>query len=183
MPRWFSAIFRVITTASFSWLFLLWKCRITFLWSDVDFIEWLTLIFSTITSWCFLFCIRFCTCNIPDQRDTRTWTIDSISLFSLLQNSELWLIAEDYTANNDKELTVTKGQKVEITENSPGGVTGDWCLVRIVNADDTSTGQEGLLPVSALKPLPNLRVSSSHDKFDNEGTTSRDRARFVWWHS
>ncbi|KAK2148867.1 hypothetical protein LSH36_478g02023 [Paralvinella palmiformis] len=84
------------------------------------------------------------------------------------ENSEFWLVADDYVASNDKELSLTRGQKVEILDNSPGSVSGDLCLVRVVNADESSTGQEGLLPASALKPLPNLRVSSSHDKFDNE---------------
>ena len=79
------------------------------------------------------------------------------------------LVSEDYVANNEKELSIVRGQKVEILDHSPGGATTDWCLVRLVNTEDGTTGLEGLVPASAVKHQPNLRISASNDKIENDG--------------
>lgn len=79
------------------------------------------------------------------------------------------MAAEDYTACSEQELSLQRGQQVEILDSSPGG-SADWCLVRVV---DTSPTTEGLVPIAMLKHVPNLKVSSSRGSIDNEGEVSK----------
>ena len=92
----------------------------------------------------------------------------------LLQPStDVWVILDDYTATNDKELSVQKGQQVELLDSAPGGST-EWCLVRVLNGagDSSSCGVqlEGRVPTTAIKQVTTaLTVSSSHGSIDNDG--------------
>ncbi|XP_050073196.1 triple functional domain protein isoform X1 [Anopheles maculipalpis] len=71
-----------------------------------------------------------------------------------------WVIADHTAAPGSSELSVSKGQQVEIVDLNCSGAP-DFCLVRLsINASDS---QEGLVPVTVLKPLP-----SSHSKLNNK---------------
>uniref|UniRef100_A0A182MQD5 SH3 domain-containing protein n=1 Tax=Anopheles culicifacies TaxID=139723 RepID=A0A182MQD5_9DIPT len=71
-----------------------------------------------------------------------------------------WVIADHTATPGSSELSVSKGQQVEIVDMNCSGAP-DFCLVRLsINASDS---QEGLVPVTVLKPLP-----SSHSKLNNK---------------
>lgn len=58
-----------------------------------------------------------------------------------------WVVAE-HTASSNGELTVTKGQQVEVIESCQG--RADWWVVRIPGEPP----QEGAVPAQVLKPQP-----------------------------
>ncbi|XP_055630894.1 triple functional domain protein [Toxorhynchites rutilus septentrionalis] len=71
-----------------------------------------------------------------------------------------WVIADYVATQGTLELTVSKGAQVEIVDMNCAGAP-DFCLVRLpINSTDS---QEGLVPISVLKPLP-----SSHSKLNNK---------------
>lgn len=81
------------------------------------------------------------------------------------------MVCEDFKAGNEAELSVCVGQQVEVLEPSPSAGP-DWCLVRPVLSLEAVSGSsptEGLVPMSILKHLPNLRVSVSRTSINNEG--------------
>ncbi|KXJ83198.1 hypothetical protein RP20_CCG008034 [Aedes albopictus] len=94
----------------------------------------------------------------------RQHTIDSPGSFRFFRKGGLaevtWVIADYNATQGSSELTVTKGAQVEILDMNCSGAP-DFCLVRLpINSTDS---QEGLVPVSVLKPLP-----SSHSKINNK---------------
>lgn len=58
-----------------------------------------------------------------------------------------WVIA-DHTSGGTGELSVTKGQQVEVVEACPG--RSEYYIVRIPG----DVPQEGAVPVQVLKPQP-----------------------------
>lgn len=58
-----------------------------------------------------------------------------------------WVVAE-HTAAGSGELTVTKGQQVEVIETCQGRT--DWWVVRVPGEPP----QEGAVPAHVLKPQP-----------------------------
>lgn len=68
-----------------------------------------------------------------------------------------WVIA-DHVAAAAGELSVTKGQQVEVVEvRGPGeGGAGDWCLVRMPTSGSAvdSPPPEGIVPLAVLKQPP-----------------------------
>ena len=88
---------------------------------------------------------------------------------------DIWLVNEDYTAQSDKEITVLKGQQVELLDTTPATAPApDFCLIRLANpeagtADWASAEREGLIPVSLLKQVPNLKVSGSRGSITIDG--------------
>lgn len=80
----------------------------------------------------------------------------------------MWLITEDYTATSEKEVSVSRGQQVELVESAAGG-NPEWCLVRLPSVETNSTPTEGLVPAAMLKQVPNLKVSASRGSIENEG--------------
>ena len=71
-----------------------------------------------------------------------------------------WVICDYIATQGTQELSVTKGQQVEIIDLNCSGAP-EYCLVRLpINSTDS---QEGLVPVSVLKPLP-----SSHGKINSK---------------
>lgn len=67
----------------------------------------------------------------------------------------------DYIASSgSNELSVSKGQQVEIIE-PPTASEPDFCLVRLNPQHDDSAVQEGLVPVSVLKPPPGAHKQGS----------------------
>ncbi|RXN22873.1 triple functional domain isoform X5 [Labeo rohita] len=69
-------------------------------------------------------------------------TLDSDKLSG---GSELTVVIHDFMASNGSELTVRRGQTVELVERPQD--KPDWCLVRTT---DRSPAQEGLVPSSML---------------------------------
>ena len=91
------------------------------------------------------------------------------SLFLPQPPSDIWVVLDDFTAANDRELSVAKGQQVELLDSAPGGAT-DWCLVRLINCANDVTQIEGRVPTATVKQVAAaLTVSSSRGSIDNDG--------------
>lgn len=71
-----------------------------------------------------------------------------------------WVIS-DFTATNSSELSVTKGQQVEVVEVC--STKPDYCLVRMPTrgTDHDAAVPEGLVPLAVLKQPPAPRSSPS----------------------
>ncbi|XP_012941789.1 triple functional domain protein isoform X2 [Aplysia californica] len=101
---------------------------------------------------------------------------------------ELTVVMEDYAASSPKEVSVQRGQQVEVIDASPGQL--DWCLVRTLPPDGADSAQ-GLVPVSVLKPLAFLQTPGARNSIDlddsmgnTEGTSSpvsKRRSSFKKW--
>lgn len=63
-----------------------------------------------------------------------------------------WVITE-HEAAGTSELSVTKGQQVEVLESQTG--REGWCLVRL----PSEPPQQGLVPIAVLKPQPKHHTS------------------------
>ncbi|XP_060832863.1 triple functional domain protein isoform X3 [Bombus pascuorum] len=76
-----------------------------------------------------------------------------------------WVIADHSAAPGSKELTVTKGQQVEVLENGSnisGVNTSEWTHVRLLVAPgQVDPPPEGLVPTSALKQPPPVSSKTS----------------------
>ena len=85
------------------------------------------------------------------------------------------VVCEDFkpTSGNEAEISVCVGQQVEVLDPCPSGGSSEWCLVRpLLNVEGISgpgCPAEGLVPMSILKHLPNLRVSVSRTSINNDG--------------
>lgn len=86
----------------------------------------------------------------------------SVSFFLLqLGNQEAtWVVADYIASAGSNELSVSKGQQVEIIE-PPTASEPDFCLVRLNPQHDDSAVQEGLVPVAVLKPPPGAHKQGS----------------------
>ena len=96
--------------------------------------------------------------------------------------SDIWLVTEDFTSCREGELSVSRGQQVEVIDTSPNG-TPDFYLIRHLGGDILSQSGvaggnsqpvgEGLVPASAIRPVSNLKVSNSEGAYtaplENEG--------------
>ncbi|XP_052674047.1 kalirin-like isoform X2 [Crassostrea angulata] len=119
---------------------------------------------------------------------TTTMTTDSSSSGGETNRGDITIVLEDYSAGNNSEVTVSKGQHVEILDPAPKGEP-NWCLVRVLNMEDGEPA-EGLVPISSLKPIPALKQHGNRDSMgdeDTEGSTSaspvpkRRAASFKKW--
>ncbi|XP_011495502.1 PREDICTED: kalirin isoform X2 [Ceratosolen solmsi marchali] len=75
-----------------------------------------------------------------------------------------WVVADHLAAPGSRELSVSKGQQVEVLENGGVGVgsNGEWTLVRLPSAPGQSEPPpEGLVPTSALKQPPAAACKTS----------------------
>ncbi|XP_046409767.1 kalirin isoform X2 [Neodiprion fabricii] len=70
-----------------------------------------------------------------------------------------WVVADHSAAPGSRELTVSKGQQVEVLENG----TGEWTLVRLSVAPGQSDNPplEGLVPTAVLKQPPTTACKTS----------------------
>lgn len=73
------------------------------------------------------------------------------------------MVADYIATPGSNELSVSKGQQVEVVE-APSAAEPDFCLVRLNPQSDDAAVQEGLVPVSILKPSPGAQKSSSARK-------------------
>ncbi|XP_021922834.1 triple functional domain protein-like isoform X3 [Zootermopsis nevadensis] len=86
-----------------------------------------------------------------------------------------WVIADHVAAVGSQELSVHKGQQVEVLELNTS--TPDWCLVRMpTSGTSVDSPPEGLVPLAVLKqPPPGLKTSPSRraaSDHDSEPGTS-----------
>ena len=76
-----------------------------------------------------------------------------------------WVVADHSAAPGSRELTVTKGQQVEVLENGSGSTSSigpEWTLVRLASAPgQVEPPPEGLVPTSALKQPPTASCKTS----------------------
>ncbi|XP_066586985.1 triple functional domain protein isoform X3 [Prorops nasuta] len=80
-----------------------------------------------------------------------------------------WVVADHSATPGSRELTVTKGQQVEVLENGSSGtgsgsIGPEWTLVRLASTPgQADPPPEGLVPTSALKqpPAPSCKTSPS----------------------
>lgn len=75
---------------------------------------------------------------------------------------EMTWVMSDYTAAGPQELSVMKGQQVEVIEMCPS--RPDYCLVRMPTRGtdhESSNVPEGLVPLSVLKQPPAPKSSPS----------------------
>ncbi|XP_015125607.1 triple functional domain protein isoform X1 [Diachasma alloeum] len=89
-----------------------------------------------------------------------------------------WVVADHSAAPGTRELTVTKGQQVEVLENGSSSGTnttttpGDWTLVRLPQGPGQSDPPaEGLVPTSALKQPPTTSCKTSPSRKPPSQTT------------
>lgn len=85
---------------------------------------------------------------------------------------DVTVVVEDYSANGVGELSVSRGQQVEVVEAAaPVGHTqtpGDWCLIRTMPPDGADPSQ-GLVPLSVLKPIAVLKGPGARNSVDLDG--------------
>ena len=86
----------------------------------------------------------------PRPQGLRWWELTDVSLSlppppQLSGGCELTVVIHDFTACNSTELTIRRGQTVEVLERPHD--KPDWCLVRTT---DRSPAAEGLVPCGSL---------------------------------
>ncbi|XP_021366305.1 triple functional domain protein-like isoform X1 [Mizuhopecten yessoensis] len=97
-----------------------------------------------------------------------TGTTDSSSSGGIIKG-DISIVIEDYSAANNSELTVQRGQQVEILDPVPG--EPNWCLVKSLSPPPgDGEPSQGLVPLSALKPLPVVRGPGSRSSMDLDET-------------
>lgn len=77
-----------------------------------------------------------------------------------------WVMADHFATSGTRELSVTKGQQVEVLENnsihSGSSTTIEWTLVRLpLSSGQTEPPAEGLVPTSILKQPPTTSCKTS----------------------
>lgn len=87
-------------------------------------------------------------------------------IVGFLFQPDVTVVIENYSAANNSEITVLKGQQVEVIDPTPG--EPNWCMVRAINCEDGEPCQ-GLVPIASLKPIPMLRVPGSRNSMDIDG--------------
>lgn len=80
-----------------------------------------------------------------------------------------WVIADHTASPGSRELSVTKGQQVEVLDCTSGS---EWTLVRLPSASGQSgEAQEGLVPTAVLKHPPQVSCKTSPSKKPPLGPT------------
>ena len=76
------------------------------------------------------------------------------------------MVVDDFTAAGASEISVRKGQQVEVLDLSPG--QPNWCYIRTL-ASETGEQFQGLVPTATLKPIPRLLGPGSRTSLEFEG--------------
>ena len=108
--------------------------------------------------------------DLPIERRGSLTSMTSIATTATSDSSssggtkpDVTVVIENYSAANNSEITVLKGQQVEVIDPTPG--EPNWCMVRAINCEDGEPCQ-GLVPIASLKPIPMLRVPGSRNSMD-----------------
>lgn len=97
-----------------------------------------------------------------------TITISQFVFYQQVASLEVTWVVSDYNATpGTNELSITKGQQVEVIETSCPN-DPDFCLVRLNSQSDDGVVQEGLVPISILKPQPGAQKSNSNNKKESD---------------
>ncbi|XP_052080801.1 triple functional domain protein-like isoform X2 [Mytilus californianus] len=104
---------------------------------------------------------------------TTTGTSASDSSSSGGPKPDVTVVIENYSAANNSEITVLKGQQVEVIDPTPG--EPNWCMVRAINCEDGEPCQ-GLVPIASLKPIPMLRGPGNRNSMDIDEAYGDDQA-------
>lgn len=102
-----------------------------------------------------------CYANISEHVSVKSNTV-----FTFVFQSDVTIVVDDFNASNNSELSVHRGQHVEVIDLSPG--QPNWCYVRTVQGDGNEQGQ-GLVPTATLKPIPRLLGPGSRSSLEFEG--------------
>lgn len=86
-------------------------------------------------------------------------------------------MADHAAAPGTSQLSVSKGQQVEIIEYTSAGET-DFCLVRLNPQTDDGATQEGLVPISVLNPPPG---SGSKNKKEKEVVVDQGEFSYLFF--
>ncbi|CAE1271113.1 Kalirin,Rho guanine nucleotide exchange factor 25,Triple functional domain protein,Death-associated protein kinase 1,Death-associated protein kinase 3 [Acanthosepion pharaonis] len=97
--------------------------------------------------------------SVNSNTTTATTDSSSSSGSSNRCSSDVTVVIEDYSATSTSELSIQKGQQVELVDVCPAGQP-EWCLVRTL-PNEVGESSQGLVPMSTLKPVPILKVASS----------------------
>lgn len=87
-----------------------------------------------------------------------------------------WVISDYIASAGSNELSVSKGQQVEIVE-PPTANEPDFCVVRLNPQSEDAAVQEGLVPVSILKPPPGTQKTSSTRK--DKSDVIQDQSEYI----
>lgn len=98
-------------------------------------------------------------------------------------NVEMTWVVTDYTATpGTNEVSVTKGQQVEIIETVCNG-SPDFCLVRLNihsgSAADGSGTIEGIVPMTVLKLAPSIKVGHRKGTESNDNKESTESGESI----
>ncbi|KAK3594846.1 hypothetical protein CHS0354_005769 [Potamilus streckersoni] len=82
--------------------------------------------------------------------------------------SDVTIVVEDFSATKTNELTVHRGQHVEVLDASPG--QPNWCLIRTIPAEggEIRESHQGLVPTATLKPIPKILGPGSRASLEFE---------------
>lgn len=91
-----------------------------------------------------------------------------------------WVIADYSATPGTSELSVSKGQQVEVLDAINCAGAPEYCLVRLSGTPATSSSSamhsdasdmhEGLVPVAVLKPIPTSKRGKGHaEEKDSDG--------------
>ena len=76
-----------------------------------------------------------------------------------------WVVADYVGSPGSRELTVHKGQQVEILDLTGSG-SPEMCLVRLL-ISGSDVQPDGRLPLTVLKQLPHSKLKGSGDAGEN----------------
>ncbi|KAK6165753.1 hypothetical protein SNE40_022615 [Patella caerulea] len=79
-------------------------------------------------------------------------------------NNDVTVVVDDFSACSNSELSVSRGQQVEVIDATPGQL--DWCLVRVTDNDGSGEPGQGLVPIAILKPIPILKGTGCRTSMD-----------------
>lgn len=96
--------------------------------------------------------------SVNSNTTTATTDSSSSSGSSNRCSSDVTVVIDDYSATSTSELSVQKGQQVELVDVCPAGQP-EWCLVRTL-PNEVGESSQGLVPMSTLKPVP-IKVGSA----------------------
>lgn len=90
-----------------------------------------------------------------------------------------WVVADHTATPGTNELSVVKGQQVEVIDSSFNG-SSEYCLVRLnvhsggngAIASDSSGTVEGVIPSSVLKLVPT--TSKAHRRGNDNGADAKE---------
>ncbi|KAH3753806.1 hypothetical protein DPMN_188456, partial [Dreissena polymorpha] len=104
-------------------------------------------------------------CGSLSSMNSMATTVTTDSSSSGSSKNDVTIVVDDFAASNNSELTIHRGQQVEVIDLSPG--QPNWCYVRTLQGEGLEQGQ-GLVPTASLKPIPRLLGPGSRSSLEFE---------------